>query len=120
MLENNSISESITETYTLLPPEIDFIGRKMGVNRIAQALLLKYFQEHSRFPEKLEDIPPEAIDWISEQLAHSPDLIDQFDWYGRTGMRFRKLIRDWLGFRPITVKDQADLRNWVVKNILPK
>jgi hypothetical protein len=103
----------------LLPPEIDFISRKMGVNRIAQALLLKYFQEHSRFPEKLEDVPAEAIRWVSEQLADSSDLIHEFDWRGRTGMRFRVLVRDWLGFRPITLKDQADLRTWLAENVLP-
>lgn len=80
MPEDHLISESIAEAYTLLPSEIDFISRKMGVNRMAQALLLKYFQEHSRFPEKLEDIPPEAILWVSEQLADSSDLIHEFDW----------------------------------------
>ena len=119
MSENSTIPESTIEAYTLLPPEIDFLVRRRKGNRLAQAVLLKYFQENSRFPEKLEDIPPEAINWVSEQLAESPELLDQFDWYGRTGMRFRLLIREWLGFRPITVKDQDDLRNWLAKNALP-
>ena len=120
MANNTTISELIIETYTLLPPEIDFLVRRRKGNRLAQALLLKYFQKNSRFPEKLEDIPLEAINWVSEQLAESPSLIDQFDWYGRTGMRFRVLIRDWLGYRSITVKDQANLRNWLVEKALPE
>ncbi len=112
MTKDTTTAESTIEAYTLLPPEVDFLVRRRKGNRLAQALLLKYFQENSRFPEKLEDILPEAINWVAEQLAESPDLINQFDWYGRTGMRFRVLIRDWLGFQPSTVKDQADLRNW--------
>ncbi|MCP4232017.1 MAG: DUF4158 domain-containing protein [Aestuariibacter sp.] len=120
MTKGTTITESTIEAYTLLPPEVDFLVRRRKGNQLAQALLLKYFQENSRFPEKLEDISPEAINWVAEQLAESPDLINQFDWYGRTGMRFRVLIRDWLGFRPITVKDQSDLRNWLVENALPK
>ncbi len=120
MTKDTTITESTIEAYTLLPPEVDFLVRRRKGNRLAQALLLKYFQENSRFPEKLENIPPEAINWVAEQLAESPALINQFDWYGRTGMRFRMLIRDWLGFQPTTVKNQADLRNWLVENVLPK
>lgn len=120
MTKDAAINESIIEAYTLIPPEIDFLVRRRKGNRLAQALLLKYFQEHSRFPEKLEDIPPEAIKWVAKQLAESPELIEQFDWYGRTGMRFRALIRNWLGYRPITVNGQEELRNWLAEMALPQ
>lgn len=120
MTKDAVITESIVEAYTLIPPEIDFLVRRRKGNRLAQALLLKYFQENNRFPEKLEDIPAEAVQWVAEQLTELPDLIDQFDWHGRTGMRFRTLIRNWLGFRPITVKGQTELRNWLVENALPQ
>ena len=120
MTKDATISESIIEAYSLIPPEIDFLVRRRKGNRLAQALLLKYFQEHSRFPEKLEDIPSEAIKWVAKQLAESPELIEDYDWYGRTGMRFRTLIRNWLGFRPITVKGQAELRDWLDEIALPQ
>lgn len=113
-------NESIIDAYTLLPPEIDFIRRKNDYNRLAQALLLKYFQENSRFPEKLDDIAPDALAWVAEQLGLSPDLISQFDWQGRTSMRYRCHIRTWLGFRPNTLADQEQLRQWLMKNALPQ
>jgi hypothetical protein len=103
-----------------LPPEIDFIKRKNDYNRLAQAILLKYFQEYSRFPEKLDDIPQDALVWVSEQLGLSPDLIKLFDWQGRTGMRYRSQIRAWLGFRPNTLADQEELHNWLMESALPQ
>ena len=71
MTLKHTLVESIVDAYTLLPPEIDFIKRKNDYNRLAQAILLKYFQEHSRFPEKLDDIPQDALVWVSEQLRIS-------------------------------------------------
>ena len=64
-----TLDESIVEAYTLLPPEIDFIRRKNDYNRLAQALLLKYFQENSRFTEKPDDIDQDALMWVAEQLG---------------------------------------------------
>lgn len=120
MTFKHTLGESIVDAYTLLPPEIDFIKRKNDYNRLAQAILLKYFQEYSRFPEKLDDIPQDALVWVSEQLGLSPDLIKLFDWQGRTGMRYRSQIRTWLGFRPNTLADQEELHNWLLKNALPQ
>ena len=116
----HTLDESIVEAYTLLPPEIEFIRRKNDYNRFGQALLLKYFQEDSRFPEKLDDIVPNAVVWVAEQLRLSPDLINQFDWQGRTSMRYRSQIRGWLGFRSNTLTDQEQLPQWLMNNALPQ
>jgi hypothetical protein len=35
------LPEAIAEAYTLLPPEIDFLGSKRVINRFGQALMLK-------------------------------------------------------------------------------
>lgn len=43
MTLKHTLDESIIDAYTLLPPEIDFIRRKNDYNRLAQAVLLKYF-----------------------------------------------------------------------------
>lgn len=120
MTLKHTLDESIIDAYTLLPPEIDFIRRKNDYNRLAQAVLLKYFQEYSRFPEKLDDIAQDALAWVAEQLALPPDLINQFDWQGRTRMRYRSQIRAWLGFRPNTLADQEQLHKWLLKNALPQ
>ena len=52
MSENNTISKSTIEAYTLLPPEMDFLVRRRKGNRLAQAVLLKYVQENGRCPSQ--------------------------------------------------------------------
>ena len=44
MTQKYALEESVMDAYTLLPPEIDFVGRKQqDYNRLAQAVFLKYF-----------------------------------------------------------------------------
>ena len=108
MTQKHALDETILDSYTLLPPEIDFIGRKrQDHNRLAQAIFLKYFQEHSLFPTHPNDLPPNAIDWVADQMQISPELLTLFDWQGRTAKRYRSQIRDWLGFRSSTLADQC-------------
>lgn len=40
----------IIERFTLLPPEINFLGRKDPHNQLGKALLLKFFQSAGQFP----------------------------------------------------------------------
>lgn len=114
------IDDAIIKQYTLLPPELDFVESKRGHNRLLLALLLKFFQEKSRFPERTQDFPVDAIGWVSEQLTLSSDLLSQFDWHGRTAMRYRDQVRRWLGFRPNTIEAQQALQTWLMTNALPK
>ncbi len=43
--------EDIITRFTILPPEIDFLGRNKPHNHFGKALLLKFFQAEGRFPE---------------------------------------------------------------------
>ncbi|MCP4408693.1 MAG: Tn3 family transposase [Gammaproteobacteria bacterium] len=120
MTQKHKLDEQILDSYTLLPPEIDLVGQKQqDYNRLAQAVFLKYFQEHSRFPEYPSDLPPNAIDWVADQLQISSELLARFDWQGRTAMRYRSQIRAWLGFRSSSLADQDRLRNWLIEDVLP-
>ena len=120
MDKQTHIDDAIIKQYTLLPPEIEFVQPKRGHNRLPLALLLKFFQEKSRFPERTQDFPADAIDWVAEQLTLSSELLSQFDWHGRTAMRYRDQVRRWLGFRPNTVESQQALQTWLMTNALPK
>ena len=120
MTQKHALDETIPDSYTLLPPEIDFVGRKQhDYNRLAQAVFLKYFQEHSRFPEHPNDLPPNAIGWVADQLQISPERLALFDWRGRIAKRYRNQIRTWLGFRANTLADQDRLHNWLLEEVLP-
>ena|SRR3990167_8087467 len=83
-------------------------------------LMLKFFQCENRYPAVADifNLPSEIIDYLARQLRISRQTINQFDWSGRSNERFRKAIRDFLGFRKPTVLDGDKLVQWLMKNHL--
>jgi TnpA family transposase len=111
--------DDIIEHFTLLPPEVSFLGRNEPHNHLGKALLLKFFQYEGRFPKDRSEIPPDIIEYVVQQLSLSPEAIDDYKWDGRTIKEHRRQIRIWLGFQPATVDDQKALRNWLIEEVLP-
>ncbi|NER24786.1 MAG: Tn3 family transposase [Symploca sp. SIO1C2] len=110
--------EELIEHWTLLPTELELLTKKTVTNRLAIALLLKYFQYEGRFPTSPAEIPRDAIRYVAELLKLSPDKFDNYDWQGRTIKAHRALIRDFLGVTEATVKDAIALSAWLETQIL--
>jgi hypothetical protein len=49
-------------------------------NRIACALLLKYFQREGKFPQRRQDIPNAIIKHIAQQLYLGTTVFDAYKW----------------------------------------
>jgi len=111
--------EEIIEHFTLLPPEVNFLGRNEPNNHLGKALLLKFFQYEGRFPENKAEIPSAISEYVAQQLSLSPDAIHDYKWDGRSIKEHRRQIRARLGFHPATVDDQKALRNWLMEEVLP-
>lgn len=111
--------DDIIQHFTLLPEEVSFIGINDPHNQLGKALLLKFFQHEVRFPESEEDLSPEIIEYVAQQLSLSPTAIQEYQWDGRTIKEHRRQIREWLGFHPATLVDQRTLQNWLMSEVLP-
>ncbi len=109
----------IIEQFTLLPPEIRFLGSSDPHNHLGKALLLKFFQHEGRFPESVAEIPSPIIEYVAQQLNLPPDVIEAYQWDGRTIKEHRRQIRELLGFHPATVAEQRALRTWLIEEVLP-
>lgn len=57
--------------WTLLPQELSWLSNKSGANLLTTALLLKFFQYETKFPNSLKEIPYSIIDYIAQQLKVS-------------------------------------------------
>ncbi len=112
-------SPDIFEHFSLLPAEMEFLGSNDPHNHLGKALLLKFFQYASRFPESQSEIPTSIITYVAQQLGLPQEVIDDYDWEGRSLTEHRKEIRERLGFRPATVKDQETLQAWLQSEVLP-
>ena len=99
-------TDDIIEQFTLLAPEISFLGSNDPHNHLGKALLFKFFQNESRFPEDLTEIHPSIVEYVAQQLDLPPEVIHKYDWNGSRLREHRRDIRELLGFHLATLADQ--------------
>ena len=76
-----------------------------GHGRFGFVVLLKFFQYEGRFPESRREIPADVMCYLATQLGMPLNTLDDFDWQGRTAMRQRAEILEWLGIRRMEESD---------------
>ncbi|MBK7916699.1 MAG: DUF4158 domain-containing protein [Chloroflexi bacterium] len=118
-MTHNWQTDDIVEHFTLLSPEIKFLGLNDPHNHLGKALLLKFFQQNYRFPKDLREIPDVAIEYVAQQLNLPPQVIKQYEWGGTRMREHRTVIRDLMEFHPATLVDQENLRIWLMSDVLP-
>ncbi|MGH3125562.1 MAG: DUF4158 domain-containing protein, partial [Streptosporangiaceae bacterium] len=108
--------EDLIEYWTLDEQERGLLGNKSGVTRLGFALMLKYFELEARFPRR-EDIPRAAVEFMAGQVRVEAVLFASYPWSGSTAEYHRKEVRDFHGFRPVTVADEDKLIFWLAAEI---
>lgn len=119
-MNSNLTFDEIVENYTLLDEEQRFVKANAAHNKLGNALLLKFFQTRARFPEDRKEIPRQAVEYIAQQLGLSPEVFEAYKWHSRSIKNHCKAIRELLGFRPVTLTDQEEMRDWLVQEVLPE
>ena len=117
-MKRNWQPEELIEHWTILPSELELLTKKTATNRLGIALLLKYFQYVGRFPTSRTEIPDDVISYVAKLLKIPPDSFERYDWQGRTIIRHRALIRNFLGVTEATVKDAIELTAWLETQVL--
>jgi len=99
--------------------ELKLVQKKhTGINRLAFAVMLKFFQLELRYPQKNEVIAQELIDCLSNQLGTNA-TVENFNWEGRSAERFHLEIRKWMGIKKATIANGKQLLAWLLKDVLP-
>ena len=100
--------DAIVKPFTLLPPEIDFLGKNKPHNHLGKALLLKFFQAEGRFPEDEDDFAFGAIEYVARQLNLPPKPSRNMPGMdvpsriiaAKSGRCWAIIVRRWLTKRP--------------------
>ena len=87
--------------------------------RLGFAIQLKFMQLHGRFPERHDEIDPNATQWLAGQLGTTTEALSSYELNGRQGQRHQRTIRVFLGYRPATGDDLKQLNQWLCKDVLP-
>lgn len=119
-MHQNWTIDQLIDQWTLLLDERAFVLRhKTDANRLAVALLFKYFQIVGRFPRRRQDVPTPAITFVARQFSLDPASFSDYNWQGRTIKFHRAAIRAWFGFREATVADAESVIDWLCVHSLP-
>lgn len=67
-MKRNWELDELIEHFTILPNEMRLIENKQSENKIGFAVLLKFFQNDSRFPSQKFEVPKPVIAYIGKQI----------------------------------------------------
>jgi TnpA family transposase len=104
--------------WQMLPHEKRLLQKKRGVSRLVYILLLKWFEKIASFPESIESIPLDLIEYgigLSGESIIYDELLT-FLKQERTINRYKQEIREYFGFK-IFNKDCPLLHEFLANNI---
>src|SRR5436305_2722 len=105
--------QELIDQWMLTEAEIVLVNQyHTDPNRIACALLLKYFQREGKFPQRKQDIPRVIVEHIAQQFNLNTTVFDSYKWGKGTIDRHRSQIRKFFGVRMGTVDDANTVLAW--------
>jgi TnpA family transposase len=110
--------EELAAQWTLLPDERRLVDSKRGPSRLGFAVLLKFFQNEGRFPERPQEVPRAVLEHLAGQVGVPPERWGAYEWSGRTIKYHRAEVRSRLGFRKATAADGEALAAWLGAQVL--
>jgi TnpA family transposase len=106
--------QELIDHWTLTDPEKTLANQyHTDPNRIASALLLKFFQREGKFPQRKQDIPRVIVEHIAQQLHLETTVFSSYKWGKGTIDRHRSQIRKFLDVRMGTVADANTMVQWL-------
>src|SRR5512147_2362146 len=90
--------EDLATHWSLLFEELELLSGRSDIAKLGFSVLLKLFHLEYRFPERHQEVPASAIEYVAKQIGHPSSLWHRYDLAGRSARRHRAQIRDLLGF----------------------
>lgn len=104
------MDRTFSRVWSLSYSDLKFVEGYRRASRVRVAAQLLYFRSHTQFPTGDEDLPPDAVSYVAEQLDESSLLDPSFGYSGKMARRHHQDIIDYLGFRRTTDQDRTALR----------
>lgn len=71
--------DELREFWGLNQEQFALINGKTDANKLGIAGLLKFFEIEGRFPERLKEIPAQAIDFLAKTLKVNPGIFSKYE-----------------------------------------
>jgi hypothetical protein len=120
MIVKRQWTEAELDTHWALTVEEEaLLAGRLETGRFGFVVLLKFFQYEGCFPESRREIPADVMRYLAVQQGVPLNILDDFDWQGRTARRQRAEILEWLDIRRMEKAHWKELANWLHAEILP-
>ena len=109
--------EGLVASWNLVEDDWRVLANNSGAQRLAFALLLKFFELEGRFPQHPGELPRQAVAYVGEQVRVGAAMFSDYDWSSRATRYYLGQIRTTLRFRECTAEDEARLVAWLADDV---
>lgn len=108
------------EHWTLGPDDLALLAALPAGGRLGLAAQLAYWRQNGRFPDDEADLAPAVVGHLATQVGVHADVLEGYEWTGRTGRRHRRLVLDHLAVAAFDDAAEAKFRSWLSNELLPR
>ncbi len=112
--------EELGERWTLGAEDLALLSGLPDAGKLGLAAQLAYWRQNGRFPDEEADLAPAVIGHLAAQFGVQADVLESYEWAGRTGRRHRRLVLDHLAVAPFDDTAEAKFRSWLCDELLPQ
>jgi hypothetical protein len=113
-------ADELGERWALLPEDLALLAGLPDTGKLGLAAQLTYWRRHGRFPDDEGDLAPAVIGHLATQIGIRIDVLDGYDWVGRTGRRHRRTILAYLAIAGFDDTAKAAFRRWLAAELLSR
>ena len=86
--------------------------------KLGLAVQLMCWRWNGRFPDDEADPAPAVVRNLAAQIGVGVEVLENYEWTGRTGRRHRRLVLDRLAVTSFDERAEARLRTWLSDELL--
>src|SRR4051794_9847345 len=113
-------ADELDEHWTLLPADLTLLTDLPDSGKLGLAAQLACWRQYGRFPDDEADLSPAVVGHLAAQLGVAANVLDGYNWAGRTGRRHRRLALDHLAVVAFDDAAEARFRRWLADDLLPR
>jgi hypothetical protein len=108
------------EHWTLRADDLALLAALPAGGRLGLAAQLAHWRQNGRFPDDEADLAPAVVGHLATQVGVRADVLEGYEWTGRTGCRHRRLVLDHLAVAAFDDAAEAKFRSWLSDELLPR
>src|ERR1700677_1368292 len=112
--------EEVGEHGTLGAEDLAWLSGMPDAGKLGLAVQLMCWRRNGRFPDDEADPAPAVVKHLAAQIGVGVEVLENYEWTGRTGRRHRRLVLDRLAVTSFDDRAEARLRTWLSDELLPR